>query len=164
MKICSYCKKDKEETDFRKSRNICKKCEYLKTKDKQKEWKENNREHHLTLQKENWQIHKNRVNLKRKEKYNTNIEYRNQIKKISLKNNYNITLEEYNQLFESQNGKCAICNKEQQNKLLAVDHNHNTNQIRGLLCSKCNLALGLFYDNINNLKAAILYLKGNQYE
>jgi hypothetical protein len=40
-----------------------------------------------------------------------------------------------------------------------VDHDHETNKIRGLLCSRCNTGLGLFFDNISNLENAILYLK-----
>jgi hypothetical protein len=70
----------------------------------------------------------------------------------------------YQQLHDAQNGVCAICKKpETTMKLgrvlkLAVDHNHTTNKIRGLLCCKCNRALGLFDDSADLLHAAGNYL------
>jgi hypothetical protein len=78
---------------------------------------------------------------------------------------FNITLEEYNELLKKQNYKCAICNGYEisyRNEVLSVDHNHNTGEIRGLLCNTCNRALGLFKDNENLLKNAIKYLKQNE--
>lgn len=86
-------------------------------------------------------------------------------RKRMLRHKYHIELEDYNKLLEKQNYVCAICNggpvatKPPFNSCLVVDHNHKTNNIRGLLCQKCNKALGLFKDNIENLKQAIKYLK-----
>lgn len=61
-----------------------------------------------------------------------------------LKNLYGITIEQYNEMFETQNGCCSICTKHQSEfkRALAVDHDHQTLQIRGLLCGKCNKFLG----------------------
>ena len=71
-----------------------------------------------------------------------------------------ITKEEYDMVFEIQDGKCAICqNPPKSNHSLAMDHNHKTNEFRGLLCKECNRALGLFGDNINRLTNAVIYLK-----
>ena len=80
---------------------------------------------------------------------------------IKYKVNYGISLEDYNQLFEGQEGKCAICKKHQTELRirLHVDHCHETGEIRGLLCSKCNLALGLFNDNPILLKRASEYIQ-----
>lgn len=66
-----------------------------------------------------------------------------------LKNEYGMSLNEYNQMFNNQNGCCAICKKHQSNfkKVLAVDHSHKTGKVRKLLCHKCNNAIGLFLDN-----------------
>lgn len=79
-----------------------------------------------------------------------------------LKYRYNITLEKYNQMLESQNMVCAICKSEHSkskiNNLLFVDHCHKTNNIRGLLCSRCNNGLGMFNDDVNLLYSAIAYL------
>lgn len=56
-----------------------------------------------------------------------------------LKRKYGITKEQYNSLLEKQNGCCAICDKDCLKGIrLAVDHDHHTNEIRGLLCSYCN--------------------------
>jgi len=85
----------------------------------------------------------------------------------SLMNNHGITLMKYNLILKKQNGVCAICGKKetQRNQFslnkLSVDHCHKTNKIRGLLCHKCNKGLGLFDDNIEYLKSAIIYLRQN---
>lgn len=83
------------------------------------------------------------------------------IRKRQLKYSYGIDLEYYNHLFESQEGKCAICKTHQieLEKTLSVDHCHKTNIIRGLLCGNCNTVLGMAKDNITTLENAISYLK-----
>jgi len=76
---------------------------------------------------------------------------------------YGVTKEDYNNLYNKQNGCCRICTRHQSefNKRLSVDHNHETGKVRGLLCSKCNQAIGLLKENINSLENAIEYLKEN---
>ena len=61
-----------------------------------------------------------------------------------LKYNYNITLIDYNKMFEEQEGKCKICGVHQDklNRILGTDHNHDTGIVRGLLCNRCNITLG----------------------
>lgn len=71
---------------------------------------------------------------------------------------YNITIEEYDNLFLQQDGKCKICG--QDHKVLNIDHCHVSGRVRGLLCWKCNIALGYFKDNVTNLINAIKYLGG----
>lgn len=73
---------------------------------------------------------------------------------------YGITAEDYQKLFDEQQGCCAICGKHQINfkRRLAVDHCHTTLKVRGLLCSPCNTMLGHAKDNVSTLQAAILYL------
>lgn len=89
--------------------------------------------------------------------------YRNNkdnVKNTYLQTNYGITLEHYNTLLELQEEKCKICNKKcPTRKSLAVDHNHDTGKIRGLLCKNCNIGLGMFFDNIDFLESAVVYLK-----
>jgi len=56
---------------------------------------------------------------------------------------FGITLDEYNIMHDSQDGLCKICgNPEELDRRLAVDHNHETGKVRGLLCFKCNVILG----------------------
>lgn len=73
---------------------------------------------------------------------------------------YQITEEQFNKMFEEQEGCCAICRKHQTqfDRSLAIDHCHQTTTVRGLLCTKCNLMLGYAEDNIGILAAAIKYL------
>lgn len=78
----------------------------------------------------------------------------------SLRHNYNMTIDEYDMLFLTQMGVCAICgNGMPQGKILCVDHDHKTGAIRGLLCPHCNHMLGYARDNISVLKRAIRYLQ-----
>lgn len=77
----------------------------------------------------------------------------------SLLYNHGITLEEYNEKFESQEGLCFICKSDNGELMLAVDHNHETGEIRSLLCNKCNLGLGYFNDNCELLQKAANYLE-----
>lgn len=74
---------------------------------------------------------------------------------------HDITPDTYNEMFNKQHGKCLICGRHQSEltKGLCVDHDHVTGKNRGLLCTKCNLRLGVFNDNIEHLKAAIVYLE-----
>lgn len=67
---------------------------------------------------------------------------------------------DYQSLLEAQNYSCAICgiNAEETKQGLAVDHSHETDQVRGLLCMRCNVGLGYFKDNINSLNEAVNYL------
>ena len=95
------------------------------------------------------------------------IKQRSEKRQKSLLANYGITLEQYAELHKKQNGLCKICNQRTQGRgaaknNLAVDHDHETGKIRGLLCSHCNTGLGLFRDNPELLKIAINYLKENK--
>lgn len=78
----------------------------------------------------------------------------------NLKRNYGITVEQYEEMYKKQNGLCAVCgNEEVQRQVLSVDHDHNTNKVRGLLCHKCNRALGLLQDDVSIIKKMLGYLK-----
>ena len=74
---------------------------------------------------------------------------------------YGITLAEYDAMLEAQGGVCAICGMtpEENKARLSVDHDHETREIRGLLCSGCNWGLGMFRDNPNHLYSAVEYLE-----
>ena len=83
-----------------------------------------------------------------------------------LRTNYRITLEDFNRILEAQNGVCAICNRPEslgdsrwnKTRNLAVDHCHDTHQVRGLLCQACNTSIGLIGDSVETLNKAINYL------
>lgn len=73
----------------------------------------------------------------------------------------NMTMDIYNQMFAEQHGCCAICGTHQTElkRKLAVDHDHETGEIRGLLCGKCNVALGGCGDNLESVMRFVEYLK-----
>tara|TARA_R110000868_G_scaffold370739_2_gene634225 strand:+ start:2090 stop:2503 length:414 start_codon:yes stop_codon:yes gene_type:complete len=75
-----------------------------------------------------------------------------------------ITEEEYEDKKIAQSFKCAICGMHESSlsKSLAIDHDHATNTFRGLLCQECNLGLGKFKDNAENLIRAAEYIRQNQ--
>ena len=79
----------------------------------------------------------------------------------SLKKTYGLTIEQYNDMFENQEGCCDICGKHQseESRALSVDHCHDTGAIRGLLCNNCNSGIGKFSDNIEVLEKALNYLR-----
>lgn len=77
----------------------------------------------------------------------------------SLYRLYGLSDEEYLVLLGSQHGVCATCfGVNPDGKRLAVDHDHETGKIRGLLCSGCNLALGSVKDNTETLERMLRYL------
>lgn len=84
------------------------------------------------------------------------------VKDKDLRKCFGINLIEYNRLLNEQNGKCAICkNHCNVYRNLSVDHCHDTGKVRGLLCSKCNQAIGCFKEDKNRMKEAINYLEKN---
>lgn len=77
----------------------------------------------------------------------------------SLYRQYNLTPDQYYTILQLQNGGCAICGcKPKPTKHLAVDHNHNTGDIRGLLCFRCNYGLSWFQETTQLLLRASNYV------
>lgn len=82
----------------------------------------------------------------------------NKSRLYTLKSQYGLTEEDYNQLLQAQNSACAICNEALP---LCVDHNHRTGKVRGLLCRVHNAGLGQFGDDPRLLRKAAEYLEKN---
>ena len=82
-------------------------------------------------------------------------------KKRMLKYNYGITIEDYNSKLKEQNNCCAICKSDKPggNGDFYVDHNHTTNQVRGLLCQWCNFMIGQSKEDPEILRSGIDYLQ-----
>jgi hypothetical protein len=110
----------------------------------------------------NTQYRKRRAEYKRTEiGREAEARYRNGTRKTTaklyrLKSRYNLTPEEVEAMKAAQCNLCAICNTEPKN--WHIDHDHVTNEVRGLLCGPCNMALGLFKDSPEVLKQAVKYL------
>jgi len=79
-----------------------------------------------------------------------------------LKKYYNITLDDFNQKLLKQDHRCMICRETFQtrkSKAACVDHDHTTNQVRDILCGRCNSVVGYVDENPTLLEAAMGYLK-----
>ena len=76
-----------------------------------------------------------------------------------LRAKYGITAEEYAAMLADQSGVCYICGGKSGKKRLAVDHDHKTGEVRGLLCKRCNRMLGYYRDNAESFERAATYLR-----
>lgn len=139
MKWCGTCQTVKPIADFARGKSqidglqgFCRSC----GRERQAKWRASNRE------KSNWIA----ANCHRRKRLG-------------------ISKETYNQMLAAQNGVCAICKDvcitkttTGIQKSLAVDHDHNTGKVRGLLCARCNTAIGLLGDDPERLRVAVNYL------
>ena len=110
----------------------------------------------------------NMVDMKNKKKYCSDgcqeRDYYTKRRSQEIAKRYKISKDQYEQKLIVQKNRCAICRKEdilistKKVRSLAVDHCHETKEVRGLLCSKCNLGIGLFNDSWLLLDNAIEYL------
>ena len=73
-----------------------------------------------------------------------------------LRRTYGITVEEHDRLLAQQDGKCAVCGDDNPTH---TDHDHVSGKVRGLLCGRCNLGIGLFLDDPVRMEAAMEYLE-----
>jgi len=165
-KRCIRCKQIKPLSDFSihnhkkgQHRNFCKKCQakwskkFNKSrhgKELRKDWNEKNQEKIAQYR----ELYKNDPEKKvRSKQYH---------REYWLKENFNMTLEEYGNLLQRQNGRCAICGTDKPylkgNKNFPVDHDPKTGMVRGLLCHNCNVGLGNFRHDLSLLQKAIDYL------
>lgn len=157
-KICSSCRKTKLTDLFSKcARNKdglmywCKKCVsqnrnreisrlyYVKNKERQRAY---------------YKANKIEIAKKVKARHDKDPE---RVIDIRLRSWYGTSKIEYDQMHKKQRGTCKICKTKTK---LVVDHDHQTNIVRGLLCSLCNKGLGLFRENKKSLKSAVNYLNG----
>jgi hypothetical protein len=138
IKSCTKCKIEKDISNFNfrggtqkhlyKSR--CKEC----LNDFNQEWRKDNPEKvRVYRAKDPWTLHK-------------------RTKRLGM------TVEEFWNMYESQKGKCVICLQDIAAENSAIDHNHTTGRIRGILCKSCNRGIGLLKDNSQVLNRASNYL------
>lgn len=86
-------------------------------------------------------------------------------RKYQLKKKYSLSEARYNELLDAQQGACAICKTTEPTgkwNVFAVDHDHTTGIVRGLLCNECNRGMGLLKDSSTLLRAAAEYLEAHQ--
>lgn len=127
-----------------------------------KEYRKNNPEKVLLWRKKSWARNGDKYREQRKA-YSK--EYRASGRRRELENlqRYSLTSEEFQSLWEKQNGLCAICETSLELKRgkYAVDHDHLTNKVRGILCAPCNFGLGGLKDSPQLLLKALHYLESS---
>jgi hypothetical protein len=74
---------------------------------------------------------------------------------------YGLSRRDHQALYEIQDGACAICRTAMEARGLFIDHDHASSLVRGLLCTRCNSALGLFRDDPERIRRAADYLEWN---
>ena len=165
-KICKTCKQNLKTTDFYtrtyasgevKLWNECKNCANIRT-----------RENRLKRRKTNASEYYSKSRAYGKKRYKHDKEAH---KNRGLKKKYGITLDDWLHIFEEQGGRCAICrdkgekeisDKYRKKGMLAVDHCHTTGKVRGLLCRKCNMAIGGLKDDLTIIQRAYDYILRHQ--
>lgn len=130
LKTCKVCGIEKNIFDFYTGRRDCKDCKNAAAR---KKWKENTE---------------------------ASNRYKKRARERAKERRYNITQEQFDQMLVNQDNKCKICNNTfTSTKDTHIDHCHNTDKVRGLLCNVCNMALGQFNDNTDIMDNAIKYLQ-----
>lgn len=113
-------------------------------------WRQANKSSLKAAQQKYRRKHAEKLRIKRKE--------RKYSRDFHLRKNYGISEEQYCQMVVNQGGLCLLCQKKRKRRL-DVDHDHNTSEVRGLLCQNCNRLLGWANDDTDVLERAIQYLK-----
>lgn len=130
------------------SRKVCTKC------DKEKITSDNVKESEFSKRKDGFQswcklcMKKANKNPKKKVKQKQ--------RDYKRKHLYRLTPAQYDALLASQNGGCAICGATEK---LVIDHDHDTTEVRGILCQACNIGLGRFGDSLVQVRKAFEYLE-----
>ncbi len=133
--VCECCNKEKP-TRFHNTATKCQDCAKL-------EWKKNKATRRALKRKSNPdKAHKKDFG-------------------YDLMKNYGISYDEYKTMYQNQKGCCDCCGTHESKfkRKLHVDHDHETGQVRGLLCTRCNPGIGYFEDSIEKLEMAVAYLK-----
>lgn len=143
MKVCNKCRESKEASSFTVSRanpdglqGTCRECAkvvYKAYREKQKTYAEEERQ-----------------------------KVKDRIRETKYKMKYGVDLEQFDRMREEQEYRCYICSSHEvdnRHKVLYIDHDHDTGEVRKLLCSKCNQGLGLFKDSPGLLDTAATYLR-----
>lgn len=176
MRTCNRCKQEKDRLDFPKNdhRNgnlatVCKECKNKRSKqlynqdkkrvlEKMAKDRLENPEKYILKSRNRYENNVDKISIQRTKIRNDDPE---RFRSYWLKQKYGIDINDYNDLYLSQQGRCFLCgvHSSELNKPLCVDHSHETGKIRSLLCLSCNTGLGQFKENILVMEKAIQYLK-----
>lgn len=160
MKTCSSCLDEKPTSSFGRDkrrkdglRGECRECR----KGEYERWKAS-----ATAEQRDRRRRQNRENMRSlyANGYRTSGRYPEAARRANLRVKFGMTVEQYDKMLLDQSGSCAICEEAcPSGRNLAVDHDHDSGVIRGLLCGRCNMGLGQFRDRPELLSAAAAYLQ-----
>lgn len=169
MKHCIICNQTKSNLEFYKKnsgkdglQSRCKSCmaNYLSSRDNKPVYDGKK------IQCSTCQIEKSKSHFypDRRQKHGLRPQCKRCNRDTALKREFGITLRQYEAVLHSQGSACGICQTDKPGGTgtFAVDHCHGSGEVRGLLCSNCNTALGLFKDSEESLLKAIIYLRKSQ--
>ena len=99
-------------------------------------------------------------------RYRTTEKGRRKNRDTYLRANYGISIEDYEKMFAEQKGLCFVCNRPESRRAksgvlmaLDVDHNHQTGEVRKLLCHGCNVSIGFLEENPDRMRALAVYIE-----
>jgi hypothetical protein len=176
-KICSSCNRSLPKNEFHKcSRSKsgviskCKECRSIDDKNKfhgvgsksyayTQKYRSANKEKIAASNKKYKEANKDKIlnEAKRWRENNVN-KISSSRRKSNYKKRYSITMDDYDKMFNEQEGVCYICHEPSLNQRLSVDHDHKTNKVRKLLCTRCNLLLGVVEKNLELIEQFKIYL------
>lgn len=148
LQFCTMCKVTKPLVEFYKSKsrprgvsNECKVCSRIRNKRR-------------------YEANKDACKRRAVEWWRKNPDKREVVyRRNRLKDAYGLSLETWDAMHAAQNGTCKICGEQERSRRLAVDHCHDTGAVRGLLCTRCNTALGLIKDSPQLAEKLAEYLR-----
>jgi hypothetical protein len=160
IKKCSRCKAEKSFNDFYKNKSQssgysswCKQC----SREGTAKWVHENRDRKRLIDRKSRVANREAILLREKERYQPD---RAREKRLARK--FGMSIEQYSQMLIAQNGRCAICHGRgsgmSHSDNLSIDHDHRGGGVRGLLCARCNVGIGMFKDDIDCLLRAAAYL------
>lgn len=143
--------------------------DYLEKRQETDKRKNRQKEYHKMWYEKNRERQKKKMEQYKAERWKDDLDGKRQyVKEVHLKHKYGITLETFERMVVERDEKCDICKEDfdysSKSTSPAIDHDHNLTKdsdkfIRGVLCMRCNLALGHFKDDIERMERAIKYLK-----
>ena len=122
-------------------------------------WRENNPEKYQAAMRKYQEKNHEKIKQRSAQWYAANKTQASATNRKNKLRRYGLTIAQFSEMLESQNGLCAICQKTL--KQPSVDHDHKTGMVRGILCRICNAALGQFQESPQILRNAIKYLNNS---
>jgi hypothetical protein len=139
-------------------KKACRRCHAMKPLEefnKNKQYRSGRQKWCKCCSKEYYHANRERIDARQRARYQKN---KGKLLRANRLGTYGLRPADYDRMFAEQSGVCAICRKVVVGNL-CVDHNHETRQVRGLLCRKCNTGLGNFQDSPDLILTAHAYLE-----